>query len=107
MMKGHVERMLLAEHDRQAAQSYRAIAEEVVKMREKAVELHTAVDAHVPEEAQQALESARLELRQFNRICLRHAARRLDASLRAEGHQSEMESAVIFFDITHPVALAA
>ena len=104
MSEGHIERLLLAGLDYQAALAFRAVAEESVKLRERAVELHTAVGTVAPAKAVSALARAQQEYKQLNRICLRHAARRLDASLHAEGKVSEMESAVILFDITHPVA---
>jgi hypothetical protein len=104
MSEGHIERLLLADLDYQAALEFRAVAEEAVKLRERAVELHVAVGSMAPTKATRALARAQQEYKQLNRICLRHAARRLDASLRAEGTASEMESAVILFDITHPVA---
>lgn len=103
MSTGHIERLLLADADHLAALEFRAVSEEAVKLRERAVELHTAVGGEAPLAAQRALAAARLEYKQLNRICLRHAARRLDASMRAEGKDSEMESAVMLFDITHPV----
>lgn len=104
MSRGHVERLLLAERDYQAAISFRAVAEEAVKLRERAVELYEAVESDVPAEAHSALQTAQLEYKQLNRVCLRHAARRLDAALRAEGTDSDMESATILFDIANPVA---
>lgn len=106
MSKGHVERLLLAEKDYQAALGFRAVAEESVKLRERAVELYATVESEVPAAAQRALELARLEYKQLNRVCLRLAARRLDASLRAEGKESDMESATILFDIANPVLAA-
>lgn len=104
---GHIERLLVAENDYATAKDFRAVAEQVVKLRTTAVELYTAVDQSVPDEARTALEAAQLEYKQLNRICLRHAARQLDVSLRAEGQDSEMESAVIMFDISNPVGAAA
>lgn len=103
MNTGHTERLLLADMDYQAAQAFRAVSEEAVKLRERALEMYTDAGSEPPEQAVRALAKARLEYKQLNRICLRHAARRLDASLHAEGRESEMESAVMLFDITHPV----
>lgn len=103
MSKGHVERLLLAENDYAAALSFRAVAEEAMKLRERAVELYEAVDGDVPTAAEAALESAHSEYNQLNRICLRLSARRFDASLRAEGLTSDWESATILWDIKHPV----
>jgi len=107
MSTGQTERLLLADMDYQAAQAFRAVAEEAVKLRERAVELYRAAEGEVPAEAQHALSRVTLEYKRLNRICLRHAARRLDASLRAEGQESEMESAVILFDIQNPIVAAA
>jgi hypothetical protein len=107
MSEGHIERLLLADTDYQAALGFRDVAEEVVKLREQALELYTSVGSEPPAMVSKALAAAQREYKQLNRICLRHAARRLDASMRAEGKESEMESAVILFDITHPVAAAA
>ncbi len=107
MSKGHIERLLLAEVDYQAAQSFRAIAEEAVKLREAEAEAYTLAGEGLPERVQSALSRVRLECKQLNRICLRHAARRLDLAMHAEGRESEMESAVILFDIRNPVVAAA
>lgn len=103
MITGHVERLLLAEMDYQAAQEFRAVAEQAVKLRERAVELHEVTEGQVPLAARQALSRVTLEYKRLNRICLRHAARRLDDSMRAEGMDSEMESYVILFDIQNPI----
>lgn len=107
MSMGHVERLLLADTDYQAALGFRDVAEEVVKLREQQRELYTAVGSEVPLVVSKAVADAQREYKLLNRICLRHAARVLDASLHAEGKMSEMESAVILFDITHPVVEAA
>lgn len=107
MTTGHSERMLLANMDYEAALSFRAVAQESVKLHERAVELHEAVGDAVPPHAQRLLETARFELKELNRVCLRHAACVLDSALHAEGQDSEWESAVILFDIQNPVVLAA
>lgn len=104
---GQNERLLLAETDYQVAQQFRAVAEEVVKLWERAAELYTAVEDATPASTQASLDTARLELKQLNRVCLRHAARRLDAAMQSEGQDSEMESAVIHFEMTHPLTSAA
>lgn len=103
---GYTERLLLAELDYQAAQSFRAVAEEALKQREGAADLYRATGDHVPPATQAALTRVALEYKRLNRICLRHAARRLDASLHAEGQESEMESLVILFDIQNPIVAA-
>lgn len=107
MDMGHIERMLLADNDPQAALEFRAVAEEEMNLRQRAVELYEAVGDDVPEHARAALVKATFEVKELTRVCLRHAARRLDMALHAEGKPSELESAVMIFDITNPVVLAA
>ncbi len=104
---GQIERLLVAETDYIAAQDFRKLAEHSVKLYEENLGLYRTAGEDIPDEALRALDSARLEYQQLNRVCLRHAARRLDAAKRAEGEESEMESAVIMFDISHPVTAAA
>lgn len=106
MSKGHVERLLLADLDYEAARAFRSIAEELVRLRERAVELYTAVDSEPPAAAVMALQSARFECKQLDRVCLRHAARELDTALRSEGLDSDMESATILWDISNPLLAA-
>lgn len=107
MDMGHLERMLLADTDPQAALEFRAVAEEEMNLRQRAVELYEAVGDPVPDRARETLAKATLELKELNRVVLLHAARRLDAAKRSEGVDSEMESAVMMFDIENPLALAA
>lgn len=107
MDMGHTERMLMADNDPQAALEFRAVAEAEMDLRQRAVELYEVVGDPVPDRAREMLAKATLELKQLNRVVLRHAARRMDNAKRAEGVDSEMESAVIMFDIENPVALAA
>lgn len=96
----------MAELDYPTARQYREKAEENLKLRKRLVDLYAQARPEVPSDARRALATAKLEYKHLNRICLRHAARRLDASLRAEGRESEMESAVMFWDVTNPLAEA-
>ena len=103
MSEGHIQRLLLAESDFDAAQSFRAVAEEAVKLYAVGIEPATDQGIFPPSPAYRTWATAKRELKELNRVCLRHAARRLDAACRADGAPSEMESAVMLFDITHPV----
>jgi len=103
MSQGHTERLLIADTDYQAAQEFRTVAEAKVRLRQQTADLYIATDSPLPAHVSMALQRAKRECTELNRICLRHAARRLDASLHAEGKPSEMESAVMLFDITRPV----
>jgi hypothetical protein len=103
MSTDHEERMLLAEYDVEAARSFRGVAEEVLKIQERAVELYAAIEDAVPDHVQRARDKAEFEYKQLCRLCLQHSARIYDEAHRAEGRFTDMESAVMLFNITKPV----
>lgn len=103
MSEGHIQRLLLAESDFEAAQEFRSVAEEALKLYAAALEPYNESGETPPAPMFRAWAKARREVKELNRICLRHAARKLDAAYRAEGEESEWESRVIQFDISHPV----
>jgi hypothetical protein len=103
MTDGHIQRLLLAESDFDAAQAFRAVAEEALKLYAEALESDPATGIDRTSPAYRAWAKCKRELKELNRVCLRHTARRLDAAMRADGKESEMESQVMLFDITHPV----
>jgi len=103
MSEGHEQRLLLAELDYEAAQNFRAVAEELLNLHAVAMEPYNVSGETPPSAIHNSWAIAKRELKELNRVVLRHAARRLDASYRAQGQESEMESAVMQFDITHPV----
>jgi 3-oxoacyl-[acyl-carrier-protein] synthase III len=106
MTMGHTERLLLADTDPQAALEFRSQAEEELRLRERTFELYEVVGDPVPERELHAMAQARIQVKELNRVVLHHAARRVDAAKRAQGLESEMESAVMLFDIENPVVLA-
>ena len=80
MSEGHIQRLLLAESDFDAAQSFRAVAEEALKLYAVGLEPATDQGIFTPSPAYRAWATAKRELKELNRVCLRHAARRLDAA---------------------------
>lgn len=103
MRSGHSERLLQADADSTAARTYRAYAESDVRLAEDVIDELRSRRGEVPDEALLALENARREYQELNRICLRHAARQVDDVERAGGRHSDLESAVIVYDIKNPV----
>lgn len=104
-MTTHLERLLLAQSDHQAALEFRAVAEESLKLRERALELHLAVYNEAPLEAVHARDIAWLEKKQLDRICLHHSAQTLDKAWQIAGWESDMASVVAMWDIIEPVSL--
>ena len=108
MKDGHIERLLLAESDFEAAQGFRAVAEKVVTLYQVELDLQSATGGYTSgRDAYPAWAIAKRQLKELDRVCLRHAARRLDSAQRAAGVQSEMESETMFYDITHPIRVRA
>lgn len=104
MSTAHREQLLLAGKDFEIAKQFRSVAEAKLKLRQEAADLYVVTDMPVPPYTGEALSRAKREFTELNRICLRHAARLLDISHRAEGRESDMESAVMLFDIRTPAA---
>jgi len=104
MRAGHAERVLLADVNYAEAQRYREVAEALVKVRQSEVDECLAEMAEVSPEALEKLSEAIREYKELNRVCLRHAAKTLDAQLRAEGRTSDVESPAILFDVTNPIS---
>jgi hypothetical protein len=104
MSTAHREQLLLAGKDFDIAKQFRSVAEAKLKLRQEATDLYLVTDMPVPLYTSEALSRARREFTELNRICLRHAARLQDVSHRVEGRESDMESAVMLFDIRTPAA---
>ena len=96
------DRLLLADSDPQAALEYRATAEEVMETQRRIFEAHMAEGVPITPEIAGPYVTARRELGQLNRICLRHAAVRLDDARRSNGEESDLESTVIHYDLNNP-----
>jgi len=95
--------LLQADADQKVAVAYREAAKCVVTACERMVEMYVEAQNDVPPHVTEDLATAKLEFNQLNRICLHHAARKLDASIRSGGANSDNESAVILFDAQHPL----
>lgn len=104
MSAGHAERLLLADGSAEEAKRYREVAEAVVELRQRALDESFDGVAEVRQDALEKLSEARREFKELNRICLRHAAKTLDAQRRASGQTSDVESEAIFYDITNPIS---
>lgn len=102
MSAGHAERVLLADADYAEAKRYREVAKALVESRQRVADEYLAEKVEVPQEALERLSRAKREFKELNQICLRHAAKTLDAQLRATGRTSDTESAAIFYDIANP-----
>lgn len=95
--------LLAAETDYPTARRLRDAAHaELQRITYEAQNVH-GTDSPAAEGLVRDLQGARLDFQLLNRVCLRHAARRLDAVRRAGGKASELESAVILWDIAHPL----
>lgn len=94
----------MADGDAEEATRYREVAEAVVELRQRAVDECFDGAAEVRQDAFEKLSEARRELKELNRICLRHSAKTLDAQRRAAGQTSDIESEAIFYDITNPIS---
>lgn len=95
MTMGHVERLLLADANPDAALELRAIAEDESALLRREIALYVAVGTMVPERLVEAEQAAARGAEELSRVCLRHAARRLDDAMDAAGEPREMEAAVL------------
>lgn len=97
------ERLLLAESDAQEAFDYRAAIDEFLDAYRRLAEAHHAVGEELPGDSVKAIVSAERELKRVNRICMHHAARMGDRDSLALGRKTDVESAVIHFDLANPL----
>ena len=107
MRTDHDYRLLFADADYASARAFREDADELLRIHTRLIELYIEVEGVPPQQAIDDFFVSRFQAAQLTRICLRHAARRLDTSLRLRGIESDWESQVIQFDIDRPVVLAA
>lgn len=89
------ERLLLAGANPDAALELRSMAEDKCALVRREIALYVAVGAMVPERLIEDEEAATREAQELSRVCLRHAARRLDDVMHAAGEPSRMEARVL------------